>query len=109
MNKKLLKKFLNNKLVQTKFIQKYNKQLIKEEFKIIEKDIYDIIKNTSNKADIRNLNSIVSKIRGFSSLLNKITPYTNKNQNKMVFISILKTMKRRHSLLDLDLKMELKE
>ena len=63
-------------------IQKYNKQLIKEEFKIIEKDIYDIIKNTSNKADIRNLNSIVSKIRGFSSLLNKITPYTNKNQNK---------------------------
>ena len=70
-----------NKLLSMK---KYNIKLIKEEFKIIDKDIYDIIKNTSNKADIRNLNSIVSKIRGFTNLIKKITPYTNKNQQQYI-------------------------
>jgi len=70
-----------NKLLS---MQKYNIKLIKEEFNIIDKDIYNIIKNTSNKADIRNLNSIVSKIRGFSNLIKKITPYTNLNQEEYI-------------------------
>jgi hypothetical protein len=70
-----------NKLLS---MQKYNIKLIKEEFNIIDKDIYNIIKNTSNKADIRNLNSIVSKIRGFSNLIKKITPYTNLNQQEYI-------------------------
>ena len=65
-------------------MQKYNTKLIKDEFNIIDKDIYDIIKNTSNKADIRNLNSIVSKIRGFTNLIKKITPYTNYNQQQYI-------------------------
>ena len=70
-----------NKLLS---MQKYNIKLIKEEFNIIDKDIYNIIKNTSNKADIRNLNSIVSKIRGFSNLIKKITPYTDFNQQQYI-------------------------
>jgi hypothetical protein len=70
-----------NKLLS---MQKYNIKLIKEEFNIIDKDIYDIIKNTSNKSDIRNLNSIISKIRGFSNLIKKITPYTDFNQQKYI-------------------------
>ena len=70
-----------NKLLS---IQKYNIKLIKEEFNIIDKDIYNIIKTTSNKADIRNLNSIVSKIRGFTNLIKKITPYTDYNQQQYI-------------------------
>jgi hypothetical protein len=70
-----------NKLLS---MQKYNIKLIKEEFNIIDKDIYDIIKNTSNKSDIRNLNSIISKIRGFSNLIKKITPYTDFNQQQYI-------------------------
>ena len=70
-----------NKLLS---MQKYNIKLIKEEFNIIDKDIYDIIKNTSNKSDIRNLNSIISKIRGFTNLIKKITPYTDFNQQQYI-------------------------
>ena len=61
-------------------VQKYNINLIKEEFKIIDNDIYDIIKNTSNKGDIRNTYCIISRIRGFSKLVKKIAPYIQKNQ-----------------------------
>ena len=61
-------------------IQKYNIKLIKEEFNIINKDIYDIIKNTSNKSDIRNLHAIITRIRGFSTLVKKIAPYIDDNQ-----------------------------
>lgn len=70
-----------NKLLS---MQKYNIKLIKEEFNIIDKDIYNIIKTTSNKADIRNLNCIVSKIRGFTNLIKKITPYTDYNQQQYI-------------------------
>ena len=71
-----------NKLLS---MQKYNIKLIKEEFNIIDKDIYNIIKTTSNKADIRNLNCIVSKIRGFTTLIKKITPYTDYNQQQYIY------------------------
>ena len=70
-------KFELNKLLS---VQKYNINLIKEEFKIIDKDIYNIIKNTSNKADIRNLHAIITRIRGFSTLVKKIAPYIDDNQ-----------------------------
>jgi len=43
------------------------------------------------------------------SFKSEISNYTNKNQYKMLFISILKTMKRRHRSLDLELKRELTE
>ncbi len=66
-----------NKLLS---IQKYNIKLIKEEFNIIDKDIYDIIKNTSKKSDIRNLHAIITRIRGFSNLVKKIAPYIDDNQ-----------------------------
>ena len=66
-----------NKLLS---IQKYNIKLIKEEFNIIDKDIYDIIKNTSKKSDIRNLHAIITRIRGFSTLVKKIAPYIDDNQ-----------------------------
>jgi len=66
-----------NKLLS---IQKYNIKLIKEEFNIINKDIYDIIKNTFNKTDIRNLHAIITRIRGFSTLVKKIAPYIDDNQ-----------------------------
>jgi len=70
----------NEELIKLLSVQKYNINLIKDEFKIIDKDIYDIIKNTSNKSDIRNINAIITRIRGFSSLVKKITPYTDDNQ-----------------------------
>ena len=89
-----------NKLLS---IQKYNIKLIKEEFNIIDKDIYNIIKTTSNKADIRNLNSIVSKIRGFTNLIKKITPYTEYNQqqyiDKRANKLFTKTIKRKYDTL----------
>ena len=89
-----------NKLLS---IQKYNIKLIKDEFNIIDKDIYNIIKNTSNKADIRNLNSIVSKIRGFTNLIKKITPYTNYNQQQYIDRRanklFTKTIKRKYDTL----------
>jgi hypothetical protein len=75
---------LNNELMKLLSVQKYNIKLIKEEFNIIDKDIYNIIKTTPNKADIRNLNAIVSKIRGFTNLIKKLTPYTDYNQRKYV-------------------------
>jgi len=89
-----------NKLLS---IQKYNIKLIKDEFNIIDKDIYNIIKNTSNKADIRNLNSIISKIRGFTNLIKKITPYTNYNQEQYIDRRankiFTKTIKRKYDTL----------
>ena len=57
-----------NKLLS---IQKYNIKLIKEEFNIIDKDIYNIIKSTSNKADIRNFfNVIMNMLDDIHKLLN---------------------------------------
>ena len=67
-------------LIKLLSVQKYNIKLIKEEFKDIDKDIYDIIKNTSKKSDIRNLHAIITRIRGFSNLVKKIAPYTDDNQ-----------------------------
>ena len=93
------KEELNNLLS----IQKYNIKLIKEEFNIIDKDIYNIIKTTSNKADIRNLNCIVSKIRGFTNLIKKITPYTDYNQQQYIHKRanklFTKTIKRKYDTL----------
>jgi hypothetical protein len=63
-------------------VEKYNINLIKEEFKIIDNDIYDIIKNTSKKSDIRNLHAIITRIRGFSKLVKKIAPYIDENQQQ---------------------------
>jgi len=70
----------NEELIKLLSVQKYNINLIKDEFKIIDKDIYDIIKNTSNKSDIRNLHAIITRIRGFSTLVKKIAPYIDDNQ-----------------------------
>ena len=67
-------------LIKLLSVQKYNIKLIKEEFKNIDKDIYDIIKNTSKKSDIRNLHAIITRIRGFSNLVKKMAPYTDDNQ-----------------------------
>lgn len=89
-----------NKLLS---MQKYNIKLIKEEFNIIDKDIYNIIKTTSNKADIRNLNCIVSKIRGFTNLIKKITPYTYYNQQQYIYKRankvFTKAIKRKYDIL----------
>jgi hypothetical protein len=89
-----------NKLLS---MQKYNIKLIKEEFNIIDKDIYNIIKTTSNKADIRNLNCIVSKIRGFTNLIKKITPYTDYNQQQYIYKRankvFTKAIKRKYDIL----------
>lgn len=83
-----------NKLLS---VQKYNINLMKEEFNIIHKNIYDIIKNTSNKADIRNLHAIITRIRGFSTLVKKIAPYIDDNQqqyaiarNNKVFTNVIR-------------------
>jgi hypothetical protein len=72
---------LKEELMKLLSVEKYNKNLIKQEFKIIEKDIYDIIKS-SNKSDIRNLHAIISRIRGFSTLVKKIAPYIDDNQQQ---------------------------
>jgi len=71
---------LKEELIKLLSVQKYNIKLIKEEFKNIDKDIYDIIKNTSKKSDIRNIHAIITRIRGFSNLVKKIAPYTDNNQ-----------------------------
>jgi hypothetical protein len=78
-NKQITDEF-NEELNKLLSIQKYNIKLIKEEFNIIDKDIYNIIKTTSNKADIRNLHAIITRIRGFSTLVKKIAPYIDDNQ-----------------------------
>jgi len=89
-----------NKLLS---MQKYNIKLIKEEFNIIDKDIYNIIKTTSNKSDIRNLNCIISKIRGFTNLIKKITPYTYYNQQQYIYKRankvFTKAIKRKYDIL----------
>jgi hypothetical protein len=89
-----------NKLLS---MQKYKNTLNKEEFNIIDKDIYNIIKTTSNKADIRNLNCIVSKIRGFTNLIKKITPYTDYNQQQYIYKRankvFTKAIKRKYDIL----------
>ncbi len=72
----------NEELIKLLSVQKYNIKLIKEEFKDIDKDIYDIIKNTSNKSDIRNLHAIITRIRGFSNLVKKIAPYIDDTQKQ---------------------------
>jgi hypothetical protein len=69
-------------LIKLLSVQKYNINHVKEEFKDIHKDIYDIIKNTSNKSDIRNLHAIITRIRGFSTLVKKIAPYIDVNQQQ---------------------------
>jgi hypothetical protein len=69
-------------LIKLLSVEKYNINLIKEEFKIIDNDIYDIIKNTSKKSDIRNLHAIITRIRGFSKLVKKIAPYIDDNQQQ---------------------------
>ena len=69
-------------LIKLLSVEKYNINLIKEEFKIIDNDIYDIIKNTSKKSDIRNLHAIITRIRGFSTLVKKIAPYIDDNQQQ---------------------------
>ena len=74
----------NEELIKLLSVQKYNINLIKQEFKDIDKDIYDIIKNTSNKSDIRNLHAIITRIRGFSNLVKKIAPYIDDTQKQYV-------------------------
>ena len=74
----------NEELIKLLSVQKYNINLIKQEFKDIDKDIYDIIKNTSNKADIRNLHAIITRIRGLSNLVKKIAPYIDDTQKQYV-------------------------
>ena len=69
-------------LIKLLSVEKYNINFIKEEFKIIDNDIYDIIKNTSKKSDIRNLHAIITRIRGFSNLVKKIAPYIVNNQQQ---------------------------
>ena len=71
-----------DELIKLLSVQKYNINLIKQEFNIIDKDIYNIIKMTTNKVDIRNLNAIITRIRGFSKLVKKITPYTDDAQKQ---------------------------
>jgi len=86
-----------DELIKLLSVQKYNINLIKQEFNIIDKDIYNIIKMTTNKVDIRNLNAIITRIRGFSKLVKKITPYTDDAQkqyaiarNNKVFTAAIK-------------------
>jgi len=74
----------NEELIKLLSVQKYNINLIKQEFKDIDKDIYNIIKNTSNKSDIRNLHAIITRIRGFSNLVKKIAPYIDDTQKQYV-------------------------
>ncbi len=73
---------IKDELIKLLSVQKYNINLIKQEFNIIDKDIYNIIKTTTNKVDIRNLNAIITRIRGFSKLVKKITPYTDDAQKQ---------------------------
>lgn len=74
----------NEELIKLLSVQKYNINLIKQEFKDIDKDIYNIIKNTSNKSDIRNLHAIITRIRGLSNLVKKIAPYIDDTQKQYV-------------------------
>lgn len=73
---------LKIELIKLLSVEKYNINLIKDEFKIIDNDIYDIIKNTSRKSDIRNIHAIITRIRGFSKLVKKIAPYIDDNQQQ---------------------------
>jgi len=59
--------------------ENYNNKLINDELNFIKTDLYEIIKS-SNKADIRNVYSLITRIKGFSSTIKKLYPYIEKNQ-----------------------------
>jgi hypothetical protein len=61
--------------------EKYNTKLINEELGFIKRDIYEIIKS-SKSSDIRNLYSLITRIRGFTETIKQLYPYIEANQTK---------------------------
>jgi hypothetical protein len=61
--------------------EKYDNKLINDELNFIKTDLYEIIKS-SCKADIRNLYSLITRIRGFANIIKKLYPYINENQTE---------------------------
>ncbi len=59
--------------------EKYKNKLINEELNFIKINIYDIIKSSTN-ADIRNLYSLLTRIRGFANTIKQLYPYIHENQ-----------------------------
>ena len=57
----------------------YNIDKINEDFGFIKKDIYEIIKK-NKKEDIRNLYSVITRIKSYANTVKQLYPYILKNQ-----------------------------
>jgi len=81
--------------------ENYNNKLINEELNFIKTDLYEIIKS-SNKADIRNIYSLFTRIRGFGNTIKQLYPYIDANQieynnkriNKVVDVNVKNKMSK---------------
>lgn len=70
---------LKDEIIKLLSNEKNNNKLINEELNFIKTDLYEIIKS-SNKADIRNIYSLITRIKGFSNTIKQLYPYINENQ-----------------------------
>ena len=70
---------LKDEIIKLLSNEKNNNKLINEELNFIKTDLYEIIKS-SNKADIRNIYSLITRIKGFSKTIKQLYPYINENQ-----------------------------
>ena len=61
--------------------EKNNNKLINEELNFIKTDLYEIIKSF-NKPDIRNVYSLITRIKGFANTIKQLYPYINENQSE---------------------------
>jgi len=81
--------------------QKYNNKLVNFELNFIKTDLYDIIKSSKN-SDIRNVYSLITRIRGFGNTIKQLYPYIDANQteynnnrkNKLIDINVINKMSK---------------
>ena len=72
---------LKDEIIKLLSNEKNNNKLINEELNFIKTDLYEIIKS-SNKADIRNVYSLITRIKGFANTIKQLYPYINENQTE---------------------------
>ena len=87
---------LRNEIMKLLSNEKYNNKLINEELEFIKNEIYEIIK-TSKTGDLRNLYSIITRIRGFAKTIKQLYPYIEQNQSEY-------TEKRLNKEIDVNVK-----
>jgi len=75
---------------------KYNFLLINKELDFLKYHLFDIIK-FSNKGDIRNLYSFLTRIKSFSNIIKQLYPYIDQNQKEY-------EIKRKNKIIDINIQ-----